>query len=65
VRIVTDQKLILAALRQVGSIIAEHLEADRSDADDVIAQLVAVLDTQELADAINRLEQGYGLRLMK
>jgi hypothetical protein len=65
VRAVTDQELVLAALRQVGSIIAEHLEAATSDADEVIAQLVAVLDTQELADAINRLERGYGLRVVK
>ena len=61
----TDQELVLAALRQVGSIIAEHLEATTSDADEVVAHLVAVLDTQELADAINRLEQGYGLRVVK
>jgi hypothetical protein len=61
----TDQELILAALRQVGSIIAAHLEAATSDADEVIAQLVAVLDTQELAEAINRLGRGYGLRVVK
>ena len=61
----TDQELVLATLRQVGSIIAEHLEATTSDADEVVAQLVTVLDTQELADAINRLERGYGLRVVK
>ena len=61
----TDQELVLAALRQVGSIIAEHLEATTSDADEVIAQLVTVLDTQELADAINRLERRYGLRVVE
>ena len=59
------EELVLATLRQVGSIIAEHLEATTSDADEVVAQLVAVLDTQELADAINRLERGYGLRVVK
>ena len=61
----TDQELVLATLRQVGSIIAEHLEATTSEADEVVAQLVAVLDTQELADAIKRLERGYGLRVVK
>ena len=61
----TDQELVLATLRQVGSIIAEHLEAATSDADEVVTQLVAVLDTQQLADAINRLERGYGLRIVK
>jgi hypothetical protein len=61
----TDQELVLSALRQVGSIIAEHLESKVSDADETITQLVAVLDTQELADAINRLERGFGLRVVK
>jgi hypothetical protein len=60
-----DQELVLAALRQVGLIIAEHLELGMTDADETIAQLVAVLDTKELADAINRLERGFGLRVVK
>jgi hypothetical protein len=59
-----DQELVLAALRQVGLIIAEHLELG-TDADETITQLVAVLDTKELADAINRLERGFGLRVVK
>jgi hypothetical protein len=55
-----DQELVLAALRQVGLIIAEHLELGMTDADETITRLVAVLDTKELADAINRLERGFG-----
>jgi len=61
----TDQELVLSALRQVGVIIAEHLELKQSDAEEAITQLVAVLDTAELADAINRLERGFGLRVIK
>jgi hypothetical protein len=61
----TDQELVLAALRQVGVIVAEHLELGVTDADEAITQLVAVLDTAELADAINRLERGFGLRVIK
>jgi hypothetical protein len=60
----TDQELIFAALRQVGLIIAEHLES-ASDADEAITQLIAVLDTPELAAAMNRLERGYGLATVK
>jgi hypothetical protein len=62
---VTDQELIYCALRQIGLIVAEHLETGASDADEVITQLVAVLDTQELADAMNRVERGFGLRVVK
>jgi hypothetical protein len=46
-------------------IIAEHLELKITDADETITQLVAVLDTKELADAIDRLERGFGLRVVK
>ena len=61
----TDQELVLSALRQVGLIVAEHLELKVSDADEAITQLVAVLDTPELAAAMNRLERGFGLRVVK
>jgi hypothetical protein len=61
----TDQELVLSALRQVGLIVAEHLELGMTDSDETITQLVAVLDTKELADAINRLERGFGLRVVK
>jgi hypothetical protein len=61
----TDQELIFQALRQVGSIVAEYLLSGATDADETITQLIAVLDTQELAEAMNRMERGYGLRVMK
>jgi hypothetical protein len=61
----TDQQLIFSALRQVGLIVAEHLESGAADADEVITQSIAVLDTQELAAAMNRVERGYGLRMVK
>jgi hypothetical protein len=46
-------------------IIAEHLELGMTDSNETITQLVAVLGTKELADAINRLERGFGLRVVK
>jgi hypothetical protein len=60
----TDQQLIFSALRQVGLIIAEHLESRACDADEAITQLIAVLDTQELAAAMNRVGRGYGLQMV-
>jgi hypothetical protein len=63
--VMTDQELIFFALRQVGSIVAEHLESAAPNADETIAQLVAVLDTAELAAAMNRVERGFGLRVVK
>ena len=61
----TDQELFFAALRQVGLIVAEHLESGSRDPEDTITRLVAVLDTQELADAVTRFERRLGLRLVK
>ena len=61
----TDQQLVVSALRQIGLIVAEHIELGARDADEVVTQLMAMLDTQELADAMNRLECGYGLRVVK
>jgi hypothetical protein len=62
---VTDQQLVVSAMRQVGLIVAEHLELGMPDADEVFTRLVAVLDTQKLAEAMNRPERGYGLRVAK
>jgi hypothetical protein len=61
----TDQELIFAALRQVGLIVAEHLESGAIDAGETITNLVAVLDTEELANAMNRVERGFGLRVVR
>jgi hypothetical protein len=60
-----DQELLISTLREAGLIIANYLEPGPRDADEVITQLVAVLDTQELANAIERLDEGSGLRVVK
>lgn len=62
---VTDQELIFSALRKVGLIVVEHLELGTRDPEEAITQLVAVLDTPELAAAMNRVERGYALRAKK
>ena len=61
----TDQEIILAALRQAGLIVAEYLESGSGNPQETITRLAAVLDTQELADAVTRFERGLGLRLVK
>ena len=61
----TDQELLISALREAGQILCEYLERGRRDADETITRLIAVLDTQDLALAVKRLEKGYGLRVVK
>jgi hypothetical protein len=63
--VMTDQDLIFCALRQVGLIVAEHIGSGSSDADEVVTQLIAVLDTEELAAAMNRVERRSGLRVVE
>jgi hypothetical protein len=62
----TDRELIITALRQSGVIIAEHLEQENQiDADETIARLIAILDQQDLVAAMDQLESGHGLRVVK
>lgn len=61
----TDQDFVLTALRQIGLIVADHLETANSDSEETITRLIAVLDTKELADAVTRLERAQGLRVVK
>jgi hypothetical protein len=62
----TDQQRITRALRQAGVVIAEYLDPDNPrDAEATVDRLIGLLDTQELAAAKERLESGFGLRLVK
>jgi hypothetical protein len=61
----TDQELVLTALRQAGEIIAEYLQPGPRDAEKTMLRMIATLDTQQLAAATARLEQGYGIKIVK
>jgi hypothetical protein len=61
----TDQALLLSTLREAGRIISEYVEPGSRDAKRTVSQLIAVLETQDLAHAIERLEKGHGLRVVK
>ena len=61
----TDQELLISTLREAGQILREYHESGPRDADETITQLIAVLDPQDLALAIEWLEKGYGLRVVK
>ena len=44
--------------REAGRIISEYIEPGPRDAEQTLTRLIAVLDTQDLARAIERLEKG-------
>ena len=62
----TDQQIAVNALRTAGRILAEYLEpGHRPDAVETLSRLVAVLDTQELAAALSRMERGFVLKVVR
>ena len=60
----TDQQLLISTVRKAGQVIAKHLEPDGRDAAQTVSQLIAVLDNEDLAHALERLEKGHGLRVV-
>jgi hypothetical protein len=61
-----DQEIVLAALNEAALIIGDYLEPGLpSDPVATINRLIEVLDRQELAAAIKRVEKGYGLKVAK
>ena len=52
-----DNILIHMALREAGKIIGEYLGPGPRDAERTINRLIAVLDTQELAAALERVDK--------
>ena len=61
----TDQELLISTLRKAGRIIGEYIEPGPRDAEQTLSRLIAVLETQDLARAIERIERGHGLRVVK
>jgi hypothetical protein len=55
----TDQKILIEALERAGVIIAEHISPGHAqDPEQTINRLIAVLDTQDVVGAIERLKRG-------
>ncbi|WMT71106.1 hypothetical protein [Bradyrhizobium sp. Ash2021] len=52
-----DNILIHMALREAGKIIGQYLEPGPRDAERTINRLIAVLDTPELAAALERVDK--------
>jgi hypothetical protein len=59
---ITDEELILYAMREAQLVLAHHIERSPQDAEETIAQLLEILDRQDVVNATDRLCRGYGLR---
>ncbi len=62
---VTDQELIVHAMRDAQSLLSEHIERGPTDAEETISQLLEILDRQDVVAATNRLCREHGLRPSK
>jgi hypothetical protein len=62
---ITDEELILQAVRNAQLLLAEHIERGPSDAEEAITQLSEILDRQDVIAATNRLCREYGLRPLR
>jgi hypothetical protein len=62
---ITDAELIVYAMREAQSILAQHIERSPRDAEETITQLLDILDRQDIVAATDRLCREYGLRPLK
>ena len=56
----TDQEVLISTLREASRIIGEY--TGPRNANQTLTQLIAVLDRQDVAHAIERLEKGHESR---
>ena len=61
----TDEELIVHAMRDAQLLLGEHIERGPTDAEEAITQLLEILDRQDVVAATNRLCREYGLRPLK
>jgi hypothetical protein len=62
---ITDEELIVRAMRDAQLLIAEHIERGPIDAEQAITELMEVIDRPDIIAATNRLCEEFGLRPSK
>ena len=61
----TDQELIVHAMRNAQSLLAEHVDRGPFDAEEALTQLLEIIDRPDIVAATDRLCHEYGLRPLK
>jgi hypothetical protein len=62
---ITDEELIVRAMRDAQLLIAEHIERGPIGAEQAITELMEVIDRPDIIAATNRLCEEFGLRPSK
>jgi hypothetical protein len=61
-----DVDVLVKAIQQIDLILAEHIEPGHlSDPQDTIDRIFAVMDKNGAVNAADRIEAGFGLRVVK
>jgi hypothetical protein len=58
----TDQELAVMALREAQLILADYVQPGPRDCETTINELLAVLDRDDVVEAVDRLEGDTGVR---
>jgi hypothetical protein len=61
----TDEELLIYAMREAQLVLAQHIDHGPRDAEETIAQLLEIIDRQDVVKATDRLCRGYGLKPIK
>jgi hypothetical protein len=59
---ITDEELLIYAMREAQLTLAQHIERSPADAEETISVLLEILDRPDVMAATRRLCVGYGLR---
>jgi hypothetical protein len=62
---ITDEELIVHAMRNAQSLLAEHIDRGPFDAEEALTQLLEILDRPDVVAATDRLCREYGLRPLR
>jgi hypothetical protein len=62
---ITDDELMVYAMREAQLILAQHIERSPRDAEQTISLPLEILDRQDVVAATDRLCHGYRLRPIK
>jgi len=60
----SDDELVVYAIREAQLILADYIQPGAQDAEKTIRDLLSVLDRDDIVEAVDRLEDASGLRMV-
>ncbi len=60
----SDDELVVYAIREAQLILADYVQPGQRDAEKTVQQLLEVLDRDDVVEAVDRLEEVSGIRVV-